>query len=231
MNNARFRRVTTRAPRWVLATMVLALLMLGSQLVPAAARLVATHDFFAPLLSIGESHAQPAAYLPPAAAGAFDAQAADAAEPAAPVSGSESGSGSASGSASGSDTEPGSALPALVPPPDDGEAADAIPVNAPHPVVVDIFGVRSWAPPPPAFTAPLAVIGPQAPPLPFRYIGRIVVDGGEAFVLAEGARVLVVSVGERIDKRYRLEKRYKDELLFRYRPLNISQSLAIGDQS
>lgn len=107
----------------------------------------------------------------------------------------------------------------------------AAPQIAPEPVaaqpIADIFAARTWEPPPPiAAEAPAA---PQAPPLPFRFIGRIAVPGkGTAFMLANGDEVVVAQVGQAIGKDYRIEKFEKGQLLFRYRPLNVRQSLAIG---
>lgn len=93
--------------------------------------------------------------------------------------------------------------------------------------VVDIFAVRSWEPPPPPVdTTPPP---PQAPPLPFKFIGRIVVPGGGAsFMLDDGQRVIIVGVGDTIGGKYRLEKYEAGQLLFRYRPMNVRQALAIG---
>jgi len=94
--------------------------------------------------------------------------------------------------------------------------------------LADIFAVRSWDPPPAA--APLvAPAAPQAPPLPFRFLGRIVeADRGSAYLLADGSRVVVVGVGDMIGKNYRIEKYENGRLLFRYRPLNLRQTLDVG---
>ncbi len=98
--------------------------------------------------------------------------------------------------------------------------------------LVDIFAMRSWEPPPVAaemvVEAPQA---PQAPPLPFQFLGRIVdADRGPAYLLADGARVVVVGVGDLIGKNYRVEKYENGRLLFRYRPLNLRQTLDVGER-
>lgn len=96
----------------------------------------------------------------------------------------------------------------------------------PTPPVVDIFAVRNWEPPPPVDARPPP---PQAPPLPFRYLGRIAEPGrGMAFMLARGERIVVVGIGDSIGKDYRVENYDKGRLLFRYRPLNVRQALVIG---
>lgn len=96
--------------------------------------------------------------------------------------------------------------------------------------VVDIFAVRTWEPP-----APVEVEAPppepQAPPLPFAFLGRIDEPGkAPAFLLTEGGAVRVVRVGDRIDGRYLVE-RYKDgDLVFLYLPMKLRQPLEIGDR-
>ncbi|OHC71260.1 MAG: hypothetical protein A2045_01940 [Rhodocyclales bacterium GWA2_65_20] len=97
-------------------------------------------------------------------------------------------------------------------------------------MIADIFAVKTWEPPPPPVdTTPPP---PQAPPLPFSFLGRIAEPGKKiAFMLSDGTRVLVVRVGDSIGENYRLEKYENGQLLFRYRPMNVSQALAIGDQT
>lgn len=99
------------------------------------------------------------------------------------------------------------------------------------PAYVDIFAVRTWEPPPPP-PAPVVVIPPpppQAPPLPFRVIGRIQEDArGDTFLLADADSVKPTLVGTDIDARYRLEKFEGGQLYFLYRPLNQIQTLFVG---
>ena len=96
--------------------------------------------------------------------------------------------------------------------------------SAPDEPAADIFAVRTWEPPPPPVDTT-----PQAPPLPFKFIGRFVEPGkGTTFTLTDGERILVVRVGDSIGKDYRIEKYARGQLLFRYRPMNIRQTLDIG---
>jgi hypothetical protein len=96
---------------------------------------------------------------------------------------------------------------------------------------VDIFAVRNWEPPQPVMNdATQAAAPPAAPPLPFRYLGKIVEPGkGVAFLLAQGDQVLSVRVGDSIDATYRVEKYEGGQLYFLYRPMKIRQSLPVGE--
>lgn len=122
--------------------------------------------------------------------------------------------------AAGQAGEPGQTAPgAALPPAGPGTAPPA-----------DIFAVRTWEPPPPPPAAALPPPPPQAPPLPFRFIGRIAEPGKKpAFLLAHNEGVLMVSVGDVIDGVWRLEKFSGGELKFRYRPLKLLRTLPIGD--
>ncbi len=93
------------------------------------------------------------------------------------------------------------------------------------------FGAKSWVvapPPPPPPPTPVAQ-APQAPPLPFRFMGQL--DDGRGhrtFFLTRGAATLSVSVGESIDNTYLLERAEGGVLHFTYLPLRQPQSLQIG---
>lgn len=129
------------------------------------------------------------------------------------------------------------APPASEPNREAGSAADTVVLattgaapSADDTQLANIFAVRTWEPPPPPVdTTPLP---PQAPPLPFTFLGRIVEPGKAiAFILTQGLRVFVVSVGDQVGGDYRIEKYENGQLLFRYRPLNIRQSLDVGVRS
>ena len=94
--------------------------------------------------------------------------------------------------------------------------------------VTDIFAVRTWEPPvqilPPAPLAP-----PDAPLLPFKFIGRIAEpQKGTAFLLTHGKDLVQVSVGDSVDGVYRVDKYENGQLYFLYQPLNIRQSIFVG---
>lgn len=115
---------------------------------------------------------------------------------------------------------------------DDSEPPLALAEKGNKSKVTDIFAVRTWEPPPPPPPKPgppPPPPQPQAPPLPFKFLGRIVdADRADAFLLAIQDRVLSVSVGDTIEDRYLLEKFAGGQLHFLYRPLNIRQTLTVG---
>ena len=118
------------------------------------------------------------------------------------------------------------AAPTVVAPAGAPPVAEAAP--APAEGVTDIFAVRNWAPPPLDAKPPV----PQAPPLPFTFLGRIAEPAkAPVFMLAAGERVLAVSVGDSIGADYRLEKYENGQLQFLYRPMNVRQSLPAGNRS
>lgn len=80
----------------------------------------------------------------------------------------------------------------------------------------------SFRPPPPA---PVAAPRPQAPQLPFRFVGLIDDEGGRSVLLMEGNRLHVVQSGEQIDSRYRVERIGDTAIEFTYLPLLQRQTL------
>ncbi|HUO44299.1 MAG TPA: hypothetical protein VMT94_05230 [Burkholderiales bacterium] len=93
--------------------------------------------------------------------------------------------------------------------------------------VGDAFEPRSWAPvaeprkgPPPP---------PQAPPLPFHYIGKIIETEGRVTVfIGNQSRNYVVHEGDTIDNTYHVDAVGADVVKLTYLPLNIQQALPIG---
>lgn len=94
----------------------------------------------------------------------------------------------------------------------------------------DVFAVRTWEPPPPP-AQPVPPSPAQAPPLPFRLLGRIDdPDSGATFLLAYRDSVLPIAVGKDLDEVYRLQKFEGGQLHFLYRPLQQVQTLFAGSQ-
>lgn len=89
---------------------------------------------------------------------------------------------------------------------------------------VDPFAPRSFSPLTPA--QPGKKEKPAAPPLPFRYLGKMIEDGKLAVFLARGDESLSVSAGSRIGE-YRVDKVTDSEVLFTYLPLKTKQSLPL----
>lgn len=86
----------------------------------------------------------------------------------------------------------------------------------------DIFGQRSWVPPP----RPEPPRPPSPPPMQFRYLGKVV-EGDETRVfLALGERNYIVRPGESINSQYRLDEVSDHNIMFTYLPLNARQMLA-----
>ena len=103
----------------------------------------------------------------------------------------------------------------------------------------ETFGPRSFRPPPPkaAKGTPAAIALaaappplPQAPPLPFAYVGRLVEDRDTTVFLAQGERNLVVKPGEVIDNTYKLEEIGDRTLVLTYLPLSQRQTLPTGSE-
>jgi hypothetical protein len=98
-----------------------------------------------------------------------------------------------------------------------------------------LFHSQSWyvapPPPPPAPPAPVeAPPPPTAPPLPFAAMGRYARPGdATVFFLTRGDRVFDVHVGDTIDNTYSVDSFVNGQLTFTYKPLNIKQTLAVGD--
>lgn len=117
------------------------------------------------------------------------------------------------------------------------EAARAAPTPvAQAPAVVpaaDLFAAQSWyvaPPPPPAMTAtaPPPPPRPTAPPLPFKFIGKL--DDRQALqvFLLRGEQVLVVREGDLIDKTYKVRRIDAERMTLVYLPLDIAQTLVVG---
>jgi hypothetical protein len=77
--------------------------------------------------------------------------------------------------------------------------------------------------PPQAAQAPAK---PVAPPLPFRYVGKMLDGDKLAVFLVNGNESLAVAAGERIGE-YRVEKITDAEIVFTYLPLKTKQSLPL----
>lgn len=92
--------------------------------------------------------------------------------------------------------------------------------------VKDMFAGKSWyvAPPPPK-EAP-----PAAPPLPFVYMGKLA-EQGEMIVilLAKQNRNYTVREGDVLDNIYRVDEVRPPLMTLTYLPLNIKQTIQIGE--
>ncbi|MEQ1663325.1 MAG: hypothetical protein ABL877_11585, partial [Thiobacillus sp.] len=70
---------------------------------------------------------------------------------------------------------------------------------------------------------------PQAPPLPFTYMGHWEEKGVTTYYLTRGKLPVPVRVGQVLDGAWRLEPAAGKILNFTYLPLNQMRSLRMGD--
>ncbi len=88
----------------------------------------------------------------------------------------------------------------------------------------DLFPVRSWLPPPPVAQA---VAAPTAPPLPFKYLGKVLEEGAVVAFVSEGARTHLLRKGDALPP-YRVDNITPQEATLTYLPLNETQRLNFG---
>lgn len=103
-----------------------------------------------------------------------------------------------------------------------------------------LFAKQSWQPETPkkimldqqAAQAALPAVRVDAnapPPLPFQFLGRFVDEGKAAYFLQAGERNVVARPGDTLEERYRFDGVVQGALQFTYLPLNLKQTLAVGD--
>ena len=92
----------------------------------------------------------------------------------------------------------------------------------------DPFQTRSWEPAPaPVQASRRRAPPPQAPPLPFAYLGKLVEDTTTTVFLARQDRNYIVRAGDTVDGTYRVETVGEDALEFLYLPLKARQTLPL----
>ena len=103
-----------------------------------------------------------------------------------------------------------------------------------------LFAKQSWQPETPKkimldqqaaqAALPVARVDANAPPpLPFQFLGRFVDEGKAAYFLQAGERNVVARPGDTLEERYRFDGVVQGALQFTYLPLNLKQTLAVGD--
>ena len=99
----------------------------------------------------------------------------------------------------------------------------ALPENA-----KDMFASKSWYVPPPVPYIPPPP--PSAPPLPFVFVGKMLEPGKSSTVFLEMQnRIFVVREGDAIDSNYRVDTISPPEMTLTYLPLDIKQTVQIGE--
>lgn len=88
-------------------------------------------------------------------------------------------------------------------------------------VIADPFANASFASP--ARAAGHAA--PQAPALPFTYVGKMIEDGRLQVFLAEGDKSFSVTAGQTLSGQYRVDKVTEAQVTFTYLPLKKRQTL------
>jgi len=92
----------------------------------------------------------------------------------------------------------------------------------------DPFAARSFAAPPRP-QSPARAGAPTAPPLPFRYAGRLTQDGKTEVFVVRGDEIISVAAGQNIDAQYRVDALSASRIAFTYLPLKTRQSLEIDE--
>jgi len=87
----------------------------------------------------------------------------------------------------------------------------------------DPFAPRQWAPETPAASAQ----PPAPPPMPYRYAGKVLVDGVEQVLLARGDVVVAVRAGETLEGGYRVESIDAEWISLQYLPLRMRQRIPV----
>lgn len=94
-------------------------------------------------------------------------------------------------------------------------------------------GVVFDAPPAPRRPVAVAAVAvdapPQAPPLPFRFLGRQVDKGVTSVFVQYGDQNLVLAAGTLVADLYRVERIADGMVTIRYLPLDQTQTLSIGE--
>ena len=80
------------------------------------------------------------------------------------------------------------------------------------------------APPPAQAESPPP--GPQVPPMPYRFVGKVTYGGKSRVALTAGDRIYLVVEGDAVDDGYVLRKISADKVTLVYTPLGIDHELA-----
>lgn len=96
----------------------------------------------------------------------------------------------------------------------------------------DAFAPRDWTPPPPPppkALPPPPPPPPMAPPLPYRYVGKMLEDGHLMIFLDARGRTITVKGGEVLDGQWRVDGVEPRLIRFTFLPLAQTATLNIGD--
>ena len=96
--------------------------------------------------------------------------------------------------------------------------------------VKDMFPSKSWFVPPPQAKIVTPHPVPTVPPFTYQYIGKMIEDGNRSAVFLENkSRIFVVHSGDTIESKYRVDVIEPPVMTLTYLPLNIKQTVQIGE--
>lgn len=94
---------------------------------------------------------------------------------------------------------------------------------------IDPFARASFAPrPAPQVVASAEPPKPVAPPLPFRYMGRLTENGKTEVFVLRGEDIISIAPGQKIDAEYRVDGITDTAISMTYLPLKTRQSLELA---
>lgn len=94
----------------------------------------------------------------------------------------------------------------------------------------DPFARRSFAPAPKQGDATVvAAPAPSAPPLPFRYFGKVIENGKLEVFVMRGDDVLSIAAGQKLDADYRVDRITDTAISFTYLPLKTQQTMDLPE--
>lgn len=91
----------------------------------------------------------------------------------------------------------------------------------------DLFAAHDWNPPPPPVEVKPAK--PEAPPLPYRYLGRWEENGVLTLILGRGDLSIPVRNGQTLDGEWRIDRIAARRIDFTFLPLKTRAHLALEE--
>jgi hypothetical protein len=91
----------------------------------------------------------------------------------------------------------------------------------------ELFGAPA-APPKPAAAPQIVAPAPVAPPLPYRFAGRVLKGSEEEVLVSKGDLVFPVKAGDTLDGMYKVEDIRADRIEFIYLPLGTKDRIAVN---
>lgn len=89
-----------------------------------------------------------------------------------------------------------------------------------------LFSSHSWQSPAPKSAAVIAAV-PTAPPMPYRYAGKLVQGGQLSVLLSKGDTVFPIREGDTLDGAYRVEAIGETQITLMYLPMKHKESISV----